>query len=58
MLCKQRPTLPSLAEQRKIVTQLDALSKEISMFIKNQSEGRAILSSLEPSFFREAFLNQ
>ena len=48
--------IPPLPEQEKIIAKLSSLSQNIESFTKNQSAGCSILESLEPSFFREAFL--
>lgn len=48
--------IPPLPEQEKIIKKLNSLSQNIESFTKHQSTGCSILNSLEPSFFREAFL--
>jgi len=48
--------IPTLLEQKKLISKLNALSDKIAALTNRQSMGFAVLSRLEPSVFREAFL--
>lgn len=54
---KMKISFPSLIEQQKIVTKLDALSEKVRILRDLQTTQLADLKSLERAYLREAFMN-